>query len=622
MKNRFIKTALVLLICFALLVPAYGLAGFIDSQPLGSPSLNPLSWDLDERTVNVGGEGFPTSANYVRVRILNGDGEQIAPHQDVELLDDGTFAAIDFAIFANAAFGPGNYYVRVQSLIVLSPYAFGFDIPFSILQDGDCDCKENGACDCIDCDCGDNGEAPCDCDYCECDECDCIECDCENGGNGQPCDCVDCDCVDCVEEFYLVITNWPDNLTPDYQKDGGPRTVGTPVSLTNDPTVRGTIANWTFLGWAYTDGADFAAAQGMSWEEARDAGYIVPVAETTIMPAGNLYVTAVWGNNAGVIGVPNPQPPTGPGWVGPFVPPAPPTVEIEDDEVPLAVFSQYHNAFMVGRPDGTIQPQAHVTRAEVATIVFRLLSDDFRAIVWTQQNQFGDVNINDWFNNAVSTMTNAEVLRGRPDGSFRPNDSITRAEFVAVLARFFEENGHENDFIFTDIEGHWAEGYINRLASFGWVQGGGDDRFNPNGLLTRAEAAAMVNRMLDRVLESTDDLLEGRTRWPDKTNMNAWYYLYLQEATHSTEFERTGGRLFWVEILEHLDWTVLERPDSVSSDLVTTRTSVGVNVAVESYDADDYEDEYDDEYDDDDEDDEDDEDEDDEEDDDEAEDDE
>ncbi|MCL2402178.1 MAG: S-layer homology domain-containing protein, partial [Oscillospiraceae bacterium] len=243
----------------------------------------------------------------------------------------------------------------------------------------------------------------------------------------------------------------------------------------------------------------------------------------------------------------------------------------DDNEPDLTPFSPYHNSFIIGRPSGNIYPGANMTRAEVATIFFRLLSDDFRVEVWEQQNQFDDVSGTQWFNNAVSTMANAGVVQGRPDGTFQPNHSITRAEVAAMVARFFEEPGRVER-AFTDISGHWAENYINRLAQFGWVEGSGDGSFRPNDLITRAEVAAIVNRMLNRVPDSTDSLLDGRTRWPDKTNTNAWYYLYLQEASHSTEFVRlTNGNLNWTEILPHIEWQRLERPHSRPSDIRVSR---------------------------------------------------
>jgi hypothetical protein len=181
------------------------------------------------------------------------------------------------------------------------------------------------------------------------------------------------------------------------------------------------------------------------------------------------------------------------------------------------------------------------------------------------------VNGSDWFNNAVSTMWNAEIIQGRPDGSFSPNQSITRAEVAAIASRFFEEISVTPG-AFSDTAGHWSAAYIDMLAEFSWVQGGGDGTFRPNDLVTRAEVAAIVGRMLNRVLEDHDSLLDGRIRWPDKTNLDAWYYLYLQEASHSTEFERlANGNLNWTEILEHIEWQLLERPNSRPYDVRVSR---------------------------------------------------
>jgi|GEM_PF-2413065 len=252
-----------------------------------------------------------------------------------------------------------------------------------------------------------------------------------------------------------------------------------------------------------------------------------------------------------------------------------------------------HNAFLVGGPDGTIRPHDTITRAEVVTILFRLLDDDFRAIHWGQQNNFTDVNVNAWFNNAISTMTNAGIVQGA-DGEFRPNEAATRAEFSAMVARFFTDFEASTG-MFTDIEGNWAEDYINLIAGFGIVQGVGDGTFNPDAALSRAEAAAIVNRMLNRIIDSSDDLLEGRTRWPDKNNVHAWYYLYLQEATHTTSFERLeNGNVRWIEILPHLNWTVLEQPHSTAGSIVTAREMQQVQMATVEYDEVEYEyDDYD-----------------------------
>ena len=376
------------------------------------------------------------------------------------------------------------------------------------------------------------------------------DCPCDN----LPCcpDYPDCDC----DLPKLHISNQPGILAPTGQTPSNNHAADSSITLVHGNA--GTA--WVFLGWTTLDNMP---AIGTLWANAAPWTYT-----TFNMPGEGLHLVAIWGNNAGVVGHPNPGVSGGPG----FVPTPPPTVVIPDDDIPLGVFSQYHNAYLIGRPDGIIAPRANITRAEVATIVFRLLDDDFRASVWSQQNPFMDVTIDNWFNNAVSTMANAGILRGRPDGSFRPNDAITRAEFAAILARFLNESTASGQGQFSDIDGNWAEDYINRLADLGWIRGSGNGHFNPNELLTRAEAAAMVNRMLNRVVTSTDDLLEGRTRWPDKTNANSWYYLYLQEASHSTEFVRTDGeRLVWLEILPHLDWSVLERPGSSPGDIVTER---------------------------------------------------
>jgi len=352
----------------------------------------------------------------------------------------------------------------------------------------------------------------------------------------------------------LTISNWPGHLTPDGQTESDEHAVDTSITLV--PGNAGTA--WVFLGWTTY------ANRPATWSAWADA---TPWTPTFYMPGEDLHLVAVWGNNAGTIGQPNQ---TGNGGSGGT------TVQLPDPNIPLApdigqFFTPYHNAFLVGFPDGSVRPRSNISRAEVTTILFRLLNDDFRDDVWSQQNLFTDVHTGQWFNNAISTMSHAGIINGS-NGQFRPNDPVTRAEFAAMIARFFTEYEPGDMSAFADIEGNWAEDYINLIAQFGWIQGAGNGSFNPNELMTRAEAAAIVNRMLNRVLDSTDDLLAGRTRWPDKTNMNAWYYLYLQEATHSTEFERMGsGNLRWTSILPHLNWSVLERPESRPGDIVTER---------------------------------------------------
>ena len=345
---------------------------------------------------------------------------------------------------------------------------------------------------------------------------------------------------------------------------------GTTVTVASIPTTTettngyGVAGTWTFIGWT-TMSVGVTVADGtfaMPGNDVLFTGYWVftPDEPYNGTPGnGNGNGTATQGGIPGGI--------TGGSGTGQ----TPGDVTVPSYNGEYSPFSPYHNSFIIGRPSGNIYPRDNMTRAEVATIFFRLLSDDFRIQRWSQDNQFSDVGGIDWFNNAVSTMANAGVVQGRPDGSFQPNQPITRAEMAAITARFFEEIG-QVPAAFTDISGHWAEGYINRLAQFGWVQGDGDGTFRPNDHITRAEVAAIVNRMLNRVPYSADSLLDGRIRWPDKANLNAWYYLYLQEASHSTEFERLGsGYLNWTALLSHIEWQLLERPYSRPYDITLSR---------------------------------------------------
>ena len=245
----------------------------------------------------------------------------------------------------------------------------------------------------------------------------------------------------------------------------------------------------------------------------------------------------------------------------------PVTNEYEEEEPPLdePPMSPDHHAYIIGYPDGTVRPNNNITRAEVATIFFRLISDDFRVTIWSQTNPFPDVVLQDWFNNAISTLANADFLFGYLDGSFRPNQSMTRAEFSALLVRIVNgENGTAGDTSFTDVAGHWAVNYIYAAYALGWVQGFGDGTFRPDRFITRAEVAALVNRALNRLPEYPSDLLEDMVTWPDNMNQNAWYYLYIQEATNSHEHEMKdcGTRETWIELLTPREWWRLERPNS------------------------------------------------------------
>jgi len=230
-------------------------------------------------------------------------------------------------------------------------------------------------------------------------------------------------------------------------------------------------------------------------------------------------------------------------------------------------------AYLIGTTEGLIRPNVNITRAEVATIFFRLITDNARVTYWMQENSFPDVELQSWFNNAVSTMTNAGVFTGLPDGSFAPNQAITRAEMATAIVRFMEQTegvnllGHH----FDDISDHWAVEYINTAAVNGWVQGYTDGTFRPNQAITRAETAAMINRISGRLVERTEDLLSNMITWPDNANTSAWYYFYIQSATNSYRFTwrgTNGAFEHWISLIPARVWTVLERPDSSPLDIL------------------------------------------------------
>ena len=220
-----------------------------------------------------------------------------------------------------------------------------------------------------------------------------------------------------------------------------------------------------------------------------------------------------------------------------------------------------HYAYVVGYPDGTVQPQGAITRAEVATIFFRLLSDETRDLYWTKDNAYTDVKAGDWFNNAVSTLSNAGIINGYPDGTFRPNAPITRAEMAKVIAMFAELNKDSEGF--KDIAGHWAEAYIKLAAGNGWIAGYPDGTFRPNQDITRAETMTMINRVLERVPSTEKHLLayEVMLTFPDN-QPGDWYYIAVQEATNSHTYERyateKNGDEQWIKLIDNYDWTKLE----------------------------------------------------------------
>ena len=236
-----------------------------------------------------------------------------------------------------------------------------------------------------------------------------------------------------------------------------------------------------------------------------------------------------------------------------------PTVEIEDDDA-LGLNTTDHFAYIVGYGNGEVRPQNNITRAEVATIFFRLLTDDVRDENLTKTNRYSDVTRADWYNTAVSTLSSMGIITGYPDGTFRPNAAITRAEFAAIAARF-DNDGDKTAAKFSDIANHWAKDEISIAYNNGWINGYPDGTFGPQRDITRAETMTLVNRVLNRQPETEDDLLPNMTVWTDNANPKAWYYLAVQEATnsHYYKFKTNSQYEKWTELRETRDWSQLEK---------------------------------------------------------------
>ena len=239
--------------------------------------------------------------------------------------------------------------------------------------------------------------------------------------------------------------------------------------------------------------------------------------------------------------------------------PSTPTVEIPDDDA-LGLNTTDHFAYIVGYGNGEVRPQNNITRAEVATIFFRLLTDDVRDENLTKTNRYSDVAATSWYNTAVSTLSSMGIITGYPDGTFRPNAAITRAEFAAIAARI-DNDGDKTAAKFSDIATHWAKDEISIAYNNGWITGYPDGTFGPQRDITRAETMTLVNRVLNRQPETEDDLLPNMTVWTDNANPKAWYYLAVQEATnsHYYEFKTNSQYEKWTELRETRDWKAPEQ---------------------------------------------------------------
>lgn len=218
-----------------------------------------------------------------------------------------------------------------------------------------------------------------------------------------------------------------------------------------------------------------------------------------------------------------------------------------------------HFAYVIGYPDGTVHPNGQITRAEVATIFFRLLKDEVRDGAFTTSNTYSDVAYGKWYNNPISTMSALGIITGYPDGTFKPNKPITRAEFAAIAARFDETQSGKSA-TFSDVIGHWAAKEIGIAYANEWIKGYPDGTFKPDQNITRAEAMTMINRVLERKPESPADLLTNMNKWTDNMDTSKWYYLDVQEATNSHGYTRkTFNYELWRQMLPDPDWSRYER---------------------------------------------------------------
>lgn len=209
----------------------------------------------------------------------------------------------------------------------------------------------------------------------------------------------------------------------------------------------------------------------------------------------------------------------------------------------------------MGYPDGTIRPDGHVSREEAATLFFRLLSEETRDKMIQSENSYSDVEEGRWSSTAISTLSGMGVVEGYADGMFHPAQTITRAEF-AVFASRFDNRALQELPGFADTQDHWAGNEISRVVALGWISGDADGNFRPDAYITRAEVASMVNRMLQRSVDSEDALLEDMKEWADNMDRSKWYYYDLQEAANSHDYERaadgTGEK--WTSLREDPDW--------------------------------------------------------------------
>ena len=327
-------------------------------------------------------------------------------------------------------------------------------------------------------------------------------------------------------DVYTVYTPHLYGIT--YHLDGGTNSPDNPEAYTVEdtfPLKAPTKQGYAFTGWTYEE---LTKPQ---------KSVTIPVGTT-----GELEFTAHWRHT-------------------PNHPTQPEQPKMEDEE-PIKLNTDDHFAYIVGYPDGTVQPSGQITRAEATTIFFRLLTDESREANLTKTNRYTDVAAGAWYNTAISTMTRAGIVDGYPDGTFRPDAPITRAEMSKIISLFAELDKKTDRF--SDIAGHWAEKYIKLAAGNGWIEGYPDGTFLPQRNITRAETATMINRVLERVPSQESRLLDraAMQTWPD-ANPGDWFYLAIQEATNSHDYERSekwdAADEQWTALRANRDWKALEQ---------------------------------------------------------------
>ncbi|MCQ2553269.1 MAG: S-layer homology domain-containing protein, partial [Clostridia bacterium] len=256
-----------------------------------------------------------------------------------------------------------------------------------------------------------------------------------------------------------------------------------------------------------------------------------------------------------------------------FVDNNPPEPDYDDDDyepttpiytpqnpyIPSMLNGEHHYAYVLGAGDNMVHPEKIITRAELASIFFRLLKDNIRDKYLSTANPFEDVDSNAWYNTAISTLYNIGAINGKSAKVFAPTDPITRAECVVLCVRFDELNTKGVN-IFDDINGHWAEDYIDKASELGWVSGDENGLFRPNDTMSRAEVIALVNNILHRVPEHEDDLLGSMITWEDNQDKTKWYYLHIQEASNSHDHKfKSSGYEYWTAYRDVHDWLKYER---------------------------------------------------------------